>query len=339
MDDSRHAPDPGAPSAPSETQARLPGRPRYGVHLVLFLLTCLTTTWVGVLNSHESVGALSVAQVLARWTDGLPYSASIMSILLAHEMGHFVLARWHGVAATLPYFIPVPLPLIGTMGAVIKMEGTVKNRTGLVDIGAAGPLAGLLVAIPVLAYGIHLSPVKPEPPVELGARLLEGNSLLYLSLKYVIKGRILPGDGLDVFLHPVAWAGWVGLLVTMINLMPVGQLDGGHIAFAYFGDSYQRVSKGLHSGLPPLAVLASGYAVLKLSHRTAFPGALSLGWMAGMPWLVWWLMLHLLKRASGGRYHPPVGPELLSRGRRWICAGMIVVFVLILAPVPLRMTL
>ncbi len=271
-------------------------------------------------------------QLAAHFRDGLPYAASIMGILLAHEMGHFVFARWHGVRASLPYFIPVPLPPVGTLGAVIKMEGRLSDRNALADIGASGPLAGLAVTVPVLAYGLHLSPVKP-----IGPGILEGNSILYLLMKLALKGKILPGGGLDVNLGPVAWAGWVGLLVTMINLMPIGQLDGGHVATAYFGDTYNRVSRFLHRALPAMAVVAGGYATWELWGKG--PGkALLLGAQAGFPWLLWSLILLFIRRVSGGVYHPPVGAAPLSGGRRALCLLMLVVFVLILVPIPIRMT-
>jgi membrane-associated protease RseP (regulator of RpoE activity) len=309
-------------------------RPRYGLNLALFLLTCMTTTWVGVLNAHPKLGMFQFSQIGLHVMDGLPYSLSIMGILLAHEMGHYVFARWHGVRASLPYFIPMPIPPLGTMGAVIRMEDRIKSRNGLVDIGAAGPLAGLVVAIPVLVYGLHLSAVTPQGP-----GLLEGNSILYLLLKLFVKGAILPGGGVDVNLHSMAWAGWVGILVTMINLLPIGQLDGGHIAFAFFGDGYGRFSSWLHRTLPMLAVGASGYAIYELAKKAPIAVAIALGWSAGFSWIIWWLMLHLLKRLSGGQYHPPVGDEPLSRGRRGLCVLMIVVFFLILVPIPIRASL
>ncbi len=310
-----------------------------GLHLALFLATCFTTTWAGVMNAHPELSWYAFGDFLPRLHEGIPYAASIMGILLAHEMGHYLFARHHRVPASLPYFIPVPIPLVGTMGAVIKMEGRIERRNALADIGASGPLAGLIVAIPVLAYGIHLSPVKT---ISKGGEVtaLEGSSLLYFAIKLAVKKAILPGGGKDVVLHPVAWAGWVGLLVTMINLMPIGQLDGGHVAFAYFGDGYGRVSDLLHRGLPVLAVTASTYAVLELYAKApSFAFAARGNWQAGLSWLIWWGLLQLIRRASGGRPHPPVGEEPLSRGRRLLCLGMIVVFFLILVPIPMRATL
>src|SRR2546429_2395551 len=156
-------------------------------------------------------------------------------------MGHYVTARVHGVPASLPYFIPLPFIGFGTLGAVIGMKPS-RNRNAIVDIGAAGPLCGLVVAIPIVIYGLMQSKVGPVPR---GAQF-EGNSILYMVLKRIITGHWLPGDGLDVQLGPVAEAGWAGLFVTMLNLIPIGQLDGGHVATGYFGgERYERVSRFL----------------------------------------------------------------------------------------------
>src|SRR5262249_19738430 len=156
---------------------------------------------------------------------GPVYAATLLGILLTHEMGHYVVARRHGIDVSLPYFIPVPFAL-GTMGAVIRMRSPIPTRDALIDVGAAGPLAGLAVAVPLLLWGLAESPVTPIPP----GGAIEGNSLGYLVCKLLVKGRVLPGDGLDVQLSPMAMAAWVGLLVTFINLIPLAQLDGGHIA-------------------------------------------------------------------------------------------------------------
>jgi membrane-associated protease RseP (regulator of RpoE activity) len=307
-------------------------RHNYALHLGWFLATCVTTTWVGIVSKVPGVGWTDWGRLLTLVPEGLPYSASIMGILLCHEMGHFVLARRHGVDASLPYFIPLPFPPVGTLGAVIKMRGRVESRNALVDIGAAGPLAGLLVALPVLAYGIHLSPVQPIG----GPGLLEGNSVLYLLVKYAVKGLWLPGNGVDVMLDPVAWAGWVGLLVTMLNLMPIGQLDGGHIAHAFFGSVHNRISEWLHYGLLGMFVLAFGLSSWELSENHPLGQALHEGFQAGIPWLVWALVLALMKRLSGGAYHPPVGEQPLSPGRKLLSLGMLALFLLLLIPIPLR---
>jgi len=304
------------------------------VHLVLFLLTSLTTTWVGIVSANPELPWLNPWLLLAHLRDGLPYAASIMGILLAHEMGHFALARWHGGEGEPPLLHPLPLPPVGTFGAVIKMDGRISDRNALADIGAAGPLAGLLGgAARARLRSAHLAGQADRP-----GGILEGNSVLYLLLKLLVKGKILPGGGLDVTLNPVAWAGWVGLLVTMINLMPIGQLDGGHIATAYFGDRYNHVSKVLHRALPAMALLAGGYATWELWGRGSAWKALLLGVQAGFPWILWSLVLLLIRRLSGGVYHPPVGAAPLGAGRRSLCRLMLVVFALILVPIPIRTT-
>jgi membrane-associated protease RseP (regulator of RpoE activity) len=310
-------------------------RPRYWVHAGLFLATLLTTTAQGALDSHGGGGLRPLA-------DGLPYSIPLMAILVCHELGHYFAARAHGVPATLPYFIPIPPPigLLGTMGAVIVQSPTM-DRKKLIDIGAAGPLAGLLVAIPVLLYGISMSEVKPLSPIGLQ----EGNSLLYAGLKWLIKGEWLPGGGRDIILHPTAWAGWAGLLVTMLNLLPIGQLDGGHVATAYFGNRYARAAGILHAALPVLAVavLATVYASARRELAALGPaaGALTPGFIASQAagmWLVWFGLLFVMKRMSEGRYHPPVGPTPLPRSRVVLFWVVCVSFVLTFMPVPLRIS-
>ncbi len=186
------------------------------LHVLLFVLTIGTTYMVAL--GDGPLGAL--------W-----YSLGIITILLTHEMGHYVMAKRHGIPATLPYFIPIPLPPFGTMGAIIKMEGRIPDRRALFDVGVAGPLAGLVMIIPAIVIGLRLSPV-----VELNAlgndTITLGDSLLFSFLARISIGSLLPGQ--DVVLHPLAFAGWVGLLVTALNLLPVGQLDGGHIMYALF---------------------------------------------------------------------------------------------------------
>jgi membrane-associated protease RseP (regulator of RpoE activity) len=251
-------------------------------------------------------------------------------------MGHYVVARRHRVDVSLPYFIPLP-PFIslGTMGAVIRMRRPINDRNQLIDVGAAGPLAGLVAAIPLLLLGLWLSPVTVT---SAPGALLEGNSLAYIGLKYIVHGRYLPAaDGADVQLHPVAFAAWVGLLITMINLIPVGQLDGGHIAAGYLARRHERFSAWLHRLL--LVIGAGAVAVLTAEARAAgwaWSDALTRALWASMPWLVWAALLALLRRMSGGIYHPPVEGELPTRGRRVLVAGMALLFILLFTPVPMR---
>jgi membrane-associated protease RseP (regulator of RpoE activity) len=307
-------------------------RPRYHINLLLFLATVLTTTAQGASYVHKGESMWPL------W-DGWVYSLPLLLILLSHEFGHYIAARLHGVPASLPYFIPIPPPigLLGTMGAVITQEATT-DRKKLIDIGAAGPLAGLLVAIPVLWIGLRLSPVIPP-----GGGMQEGNSLLYALLKRGVTGQWLPGNGRDVDLHPTAWAGWAGLLVTMLNLIPIGQLDGGHVATAFFGDRYKKAAAVLHRCLPALAGVAFLVSYRSIKGDLAGLPPSSVGWlpvqMALWPvsfWLMWTGVLALMKRVSGGQYHPPVDATPLPRSRRVLFWVVCVTFLLTFMPIPLR---
>jgi membrane-associated protease RseP (regulator of RpoE activity) len=295
------------------------------VHGGLFLLTCATTFAAGA----QFTGSFDPAS-------GAAFAGTLMAILLCHEMGHYVVARRHKVDVSLPYFIPLP-PFIslGTMGAVIRMKRPLSDRNQLIDVGAAGPLAGLVVAIPLLLLGLWLSPVTDSVPP---GSVVEGNSLAYIALKYLVHGRYLPGaDGADVQLHPVAFAAWVGLLITMINLIPVGQLDGGHIASGYLAGRHERFSAWLHRLL--IVVGAGAFVALTAEARASgwtWSDSLIRAAFASMPWLVWAVLLLLLRRLSGGVYHPPTVGDAPTRGRRLLVAGMAAVFILLFTPVPMR---
>jgi len=282
------------------------------LHGGLFLAACVTTWWFG----------------------GIAYAATLMAILLCHEMGHYIVARRHGIDVSLPYFIPMPPQIsFGTLGAVIRMREPIAKRDALLDVGAAGPLAGLAVAVPLLFVGLALSDVGP---IEPGATL-EGNSIFYLIAKAAVFHRILPDGSTDVNLHPMAFAAWVGILVTMINLIPIGQLDGGHVMRAWIGDRHERLSARLHTAL--LAVAATVGSIMLVVARVRGIGYWdSVTWAVGgaVPWLTWALLLAILRRYSGGAYHPPVGDGAgLTPGRRWLARAVLVVFVLIFTPVPL----
>jgi membrane-associated protease RseP (regulator of RpoE activity) len=251
-------------------------------------------------------------------------------------------SRIYGVEATLPYFIPLPPGLgLGTLGAVIGMRDVTTDRKKLIDIAAAGPLAGLLVAVPVILYGLAHSPVGQLQPG--GAQ--EGNSIAYALLKHASKGAWLPGGGHDVFLNVTAKAGWVGLLLTMINLLPIGQLDGGHIATAYFGNGYNRFALRLHRMLPLAAVAVAAWVFHATRVEAGAMGlpfdrhtGLVIGVGATIPWLMWYVLVAIVRRLSGGVNHPPVDDEPLPRSRRALFWLMAIVFVGIFMPVPYRMT-
>ena len=180
------------------------------IHVILFLLT-VASTWL---------------------TGGPGYSIAIMFILLGHEMGHYFMSRRHGVKATLPFFLPFPLSPFGTLGAVIRMESTVSSRKALFDTGVAGPLTSLLLSIPAIVIGLKLSKVIPAFQLKEGTLRL-ADPLLFSFIQRLVIGEV--PENYDVILHPIGYAGWVGLFVTALNLLPVGQLDGGHIAYALFG--------------------------------------------------------------------------------------------------------
>ncbi len=271
------------------------------INLALFLATILSTLLVGA--SYEVGESLNLSNLWRGW----PFCLSIMLILGAHELGHYFAARYHKVPVTLPYFIPLPfISIIGTMGAFIRLKGPVKNRRALLDVGAAGPLAGMIFALPILIYGLATSPVGSPSP----GGILEGNSILYALSKIMVFGRMLPADGLDVILNQIAWAGWVGLLVTGLNLIPVGQLDGGHIAYVLFGKKARQLF------WPVIIVMLA---------LIFFTGA--------EMWGIWILLLFLL----GRNYAEPLDDvTLLDDRRKLIAIISLVLFFLVFVPIPLQ---
>lgn len=280
-----------------------------------------------------SVGLFAACCVTTTLVGGPAFGATLMGILLCHEAGHYVVGRLHGEDVSLPYFIPMPPFLtLGTLGAVIRMRSPIRDRRRLFDVGAAGPVAGMIVAVPLLAIGLSLSEVGPIPPDSS----IEGNSILYALLKFAVFGRWLPSDGIDVHLHPMALAGWVGLLVTMINLMPIGQLDGGHVARAVLGDAHEKWSARLHVALPIIGVVVgTSMFVVALRAGRDWVGALEYSSSGLIPWLMWTVLLGWMRR-SAGEYHPAVDDVPLDRKRRIAAVGMLLLFVLILTPVPWR---
>jgi membrane-associated protease RseP (regulator of RpoE activity) len=267
------------------------------LNLVLFLATLGTTLFVGAIMD----GADPLTHPLALLY-GVPFSASLLLILGCHELGHYLTARAYGVQVSLPYFVPLPLPPLGTMGAIIRMRSPIPSRKVLFDIGIAGPLAGLAVALPVLALGLAFSPVQPLS----GLVFQEGNSLAYLFLKWLVKGPIPHGS--DVMLHPMALAGWLGLFVTALNLMPLSQLDGGHIAYAALGRGFRKAVWIF------LGVLVALFLVSR--------------WEG---WLVWVALAVAL-----GLRHPPPLDDLtpLDRPRRRLAVLALALLVTLLTPLP-----
>jgi len=289
--------------------AEVTGRPNPLVNLGLFVATVLTTLLAGA----WPLGGVSPSELLANPTRllvGLPFSASLLAILLVHELGHYTLGRRRGIPISLPYFIPAPPPLfpVGTLGAVIRLRGPVRDRRALFDMAVAGPLAGLILAIPICVAGLKLSSVIPMPPASSGAGLELGESLLLKLLEWLVLGP-LPADRV-VLLHPVGVAAWFGFFVTVLNLMPVGQLDGGHLVYALFGRRHGLISK-----------LAVGMLVL-------------IGLAFGSPtWLIWPLLIVLL---MGFQHAPPLDDITPLDGKRWALGIFSLLLLLVLLPpVPL----
>jgi membrane-associated protease RseP (regulator of RpoE activity) len=199
-------------------------KPKYWLNILLFVATLATTLFAGSLNS----GGNPFANINDIWL-GIPFSFSLMAILTCHELGHYFVSKREGMVTTLPYFIPAP-HFLGTFGAVIRMKSIVPTRSSLLRVGMAGPLAGFIVAVPITIAGIALSTVQPMP--EGTGFLSLGDSLLFSLLARLIHPSMPYGS--DLFLHPMAFAGWIGFLITSMNLIPIGQLDGGHVAYSVF---------------------------------------------------------------------------------------------------------
>ena len=289
-----------------------PGERPVWPNVLLFIATVFSLLLLGTLIAAaelmEAEPALSAAianDLIPNLWRGLPYAISLLLILGAHELGHYFAARYHKLAVTLPYFIPAPPPLspFGTFGAFIQLREPMRNRKMLLDVGAAGPLAGLVFAIPIVFIGLATSQVGPINP----DGLMEGNSLLYAFSKIVVFGRFLPGGGEDVTLNQIAQAGWTGLLVTALNLMPVGQLDGGHVLYTLIGDAARKLYYPLLIGMALLVFLFSE------------------------AWLLWLVLLFLFGRVYAAPLDmiTPLDPR-----RRVIAVVALATFVLTFVPVP-----
>jgi membrane-associated protease RseP (regulator of RpoE activity) len=302
------------------------GKSRAWINAVLFVLTLISTLFAGALYTS------AVTQVQSPWEfispgfllNGLPFAATLLGILAAHEFGHYFAARYHKVAVTLPYFIPMPLTF-GTLGAFIQLKEPVPDRRKLFDIGVAGPLAGLVLAVPLLFVGLYTS-VMDQLPVG-GGYMMEGNSIFYLTAKFIVFGQWLPNfaTGEDVMMNQVCYAAWIGLLVTALNLLPVGQLDGGHTVFAMFGEKARYINR-ITVGMLAFFALAS------LPFVQQYVPALSNVAFSG--WFLWlFLILFLI-----GVQHPPALDDVtrLDRRRWWIGVLVIIIFILIFVPVPMR---
>jgi len=284
---------------------------RTWLHVLLFLFTMASTTFVGAEHYASFVADFTqrLPNIPIPWlfVRGLWYSGTILAILGCHELGHYFACRYYDVDATLPFFLPAPLVLTGTLGAFIRIREPIPTKRMLFDIGIAGPIAGFLIAVPALILGISMSHVAKLPPDFSGYEL--GEPLLFQVVSKAVWGT--PPDGYSLNMHPVAFAAWFGLLATALNLFPIGQLDGGHISYAVLGRRSSHVT---------LAMVG---------------GALVLAWFS-TSWRVWTgLMIAML--IFFGRHHPRVFDEHvpLDRPRLWLALGALAMFVICFTPVPI----
>jgi hypothetical protein len=286
------------------------------LNLLLFLVTCLSAFFVGLtwsvsyIYSEQLTGDSQFVLSTQMFTDpavislSLVYAAVLIVILLGHEMGHYLTCRYYRIEATLPFFIPAPT-LIGTLGAFIKIKSPITRKKQLFDIGVSGPLTGFLLSLPAVIYGLSLSKIVPAIPRE--DTFVFGEPLLLR----LIGGILFRGAAAesDLFIHPIAFAGWVGILVTAFNLFPVGQLDGGHVSYALIGQKSR-----------PLAKLFLGVFIV-------------MGIFFWVGWIVWALVILLL-----GLKHPRVidESEPLSAWRRVLGAAVVGIFILSFIPAPIK---
>lgn len=284
---------------------------------LLFIATLFSVLLVGTelaldnIYQTNPVLAMQMSErLLAELWRGLPYAISLLLILGAHEMGHYFAARRHKLAVTLPYFIPMPIPglsQIGTLGAFIQLREPMRNRKVLFDVGAAGPLAGLIFAIPILLIGLSQAQVSAVQPGV--AYIYEGDSLMYAMAKTVIFGQFLPSGGYDVMVtsSQLAWAGWTGLLVTALNLIPIGQLDGGHVLYSLLGEKARQLYYPLLVVMGLLALLSN-------------------------MWLLWVVLMLFFGRI----YATPLDMITpLDKRRRMLAIVTLIIFVLVFVPAPL----
>ena len=276
-------------------------------NIVLFFITVLTTLAAGAMM--EGVNVLSNPFQIYK---GIPFSITILSILGVHEFGHYTFAKKHKVDATLPYFIPAPT-FIGTFGAVIKMKSPIHSKKALIEIGAAGPIAGFLLAVPALFIGLGMSEVQAVSEASGGIQL--GDSLLTYFAAQIMYPNLGPNQ--EIMISSVGFAAWIGLLVTMLNLIPLGQLDGGHIAYAILGDNFKKIGRIIFAGL----VILGTVPTLLFDVNT-------------LNWLIWAALVFFIIKLK----HPPVlDPDKpLDKRDKIIGAIALLIFILTFIPVPIH---
>ena len=281
-------------------------RPRRLVlHVALFLATVFTTMVAGAFQF-----GVNLFEYPWQVYQGIPFALSILAILTAHEMGHYLMSRRHQLDVSLPYFLPglpFPPPLPGTFGALIRIRSPILHKRALIDVGSSGPLIGILVVVPVLVVGLMLSPIKELPP-GAGVGITLGEPLLFKLVCWLTLGPLGPND--HVILHPVGFAGWLGLLITALNLLPVGQLDGGHVIYALFPKWHRRIS-----------IACVGILVI-------------FGVLTWQGWLLWAVILTVL-----GVRHPPPYCDWIPLDRRRKVLGALTILVLLLTFTPMPFNL
>jgi len=284
-------------------------------HVVLFVLTFITTTTIGAAHYYSfaiDFGASRVSlSALELYLNGLWYSASILGILGAHELGHYYACRYYGIDASLPYFLPAPPPmLMGTFGAFIRIRQPIPTKRQLFDVGIAGPIAGFVVTVPVLLIGLGLSRVVPLPSDFDGVLMELGEPPLFQALSWLQFGT--PPEGHSINMHPMAFAAWFGLLATLLNLFPIGQLDGGHISYAVFGRRSTILSVATVLCLVGLTVISRS-------------------------WIVWTVLTLGLLVMFGARHPQTVDEDVpLDRGRMLLAVFAVIMFVLCFTPAPIE---
>jgi membrane-associated protease RseP (regulator of RpoE activity) len=280
-------------------------RPAMALPALLFLTTVFTTLWAGAYQTRTDpyIGAWAfLSRDPSVLLKGIPFSATLLGILVTHEFGHYIFSRIHRVPASLPLFIPGPPHFIGTFGAIIRMRGPILNKRALFDIGVAGPIAGFVVAVVALVVGLQFSRVVPDIEVH---EIMLGPSALLAFFIWLFVDPVPQGYIVD--LHPVAAAAWFGLFITSLNLIPIGQLDGGHVAYALWDDRQRSMAMAM---IPILLVLGL------------------LGWQG---WFLWAALGGII-----GLAHPPVAdPQArLGKTRVWIGWAALAIFLLTFSPIP-----
>jgi len=288
------------------------------MYIGLFVATVLSTIFAGY---SLSVPLVEEGLMESPWVGAFSFSFGLMAILGCHEMGHKIQSIRSGISSSWPYFIPMPFLPLGTLGALIKMKSAIPTKNDAILLGASGPLVGVVVAIPVVIIGMKLSYIAPAASFgEEGFYL--GNSLLFMILSSF---SLHVPEGMSIWMHPLAFAGWVGLFVTMLNLLPAGQLDGGHVIRAIFGEKgHLAISKMTVQILIFLGLLGilSEWGVLEGIQQYTWSG-----------WLIWGLLSHFITK--GGHPGPLNELEPISTSSKIIAALALIAFVVCFVPVPI----